>query len=76
MKKMVLLIAALMSIAGAQLMADCKSCSMKHGASKEERKAHNEEMRENREKRAEERKRRKEARKKEKAHNRSKRATE
>ena len=40
MKKMILLIALLFSVAGAQLMADgCNACAMKHGASKEERQA-------------------------------------
>ena len=63
MKKMVLLIAALMSVAGSQLMADCTACAMKHGASKEERKAHRDQQRENRKKRKQERKAKKQNKK-------------
>jgi Ni/Co efflux regulator RcnB len=56
MKKMILLIALLFSVAGAQLMADgCNACAMKHGASKEERQAKKEQKKKNRKKRKEER---------------------
>jgi hypothetical protein len=50
MNKKLIVIAALLSIAGSQLMAEgCNACAMKHGSTKEEREEYREEKKERRE---------------------------
>lgn len=48
MNKKLLILTALVSVAGAQLLAHCKACQMKHDSTKEERQEYREEKRERR----------------------------
>lgn len=49
MNKKLVLFAALLSVAGSQLMAEgCSACAMKHGSTREEREESREEKKENR----------------------------
>ena len=53
-KKLIVVIAALLSVAGSQLIAEgCTKCAMKHGSTKEERAAHTEQKKKNRKARKE-----------------------
>ncbi|MFI5333241.1 MAG: hypothetical protein ACHQVS_04030 [Candidatus Babeliales bacterium] len=67
MNKKLLILAALVSVAGAQLMADCKACQMKHDSTREERQEYREEKRKRRKERREAKKEEKKNKKHSKA---------